>query len=67
MERNKQGFGKAVHVRVPGRLYEQLDRLAAELKMSRSEVLREVIEKGLPAIVEQHPPDRGSKDSSGRE
>ena len=67
MERSEKGFGKAVHVRVPSRLYEQLDRLAADLKMSRSEVLREVIEKGLPAIVEQHPPGRGSEDSSGRE
>ncbi len=67
MERNEQGFGKAVHVRVPSRLCEQLDRLAADLKMSRSEVLREVIEKGLPAIVEQHPPDRGPEDSTGRE
>ena len=67
MERKEQGFGKAVHVRVTRQLYEQLDRLAADLKMSRSEVLREVIEKGLPTIGEQESPDRGSDDSSGRE
>ena len=67
MERSEHGFAKAVHVRVPRRLYEQLDRLAADLKMSRSDVLREAIRKGLPAMVEQHPPGRGSEDSSGRE
>ena len=63
----EKGLTQEVHVRVSSRLQEQLDRLAADLKMSRSDVLREVIEKGLPAIVEQHRSGRSSDDSSGRE
>lgn len=66
MERSEQRLTGAVHVRVSSELYEQIDRLAADLGMSRSEVLREAIRKGLPAIGEEHPPGRGSEDSSGR-
>ena len=57
---------EAVHVCVSGRLYEQVGRLAADLGTSRSEVLREAIRKGLPAVVERRRPGRGSEDSPGR-
>ncbi len=66
MKRGGQRLTEAVHVRVSGRLYEQVGRLAADLGMSRSEVLREAIRKGLPAVVERRRPGRGSEDSSGR-
>ena len=67
MERGEKGLTEEVHVRVSSRLYEQLGRLAADLKMSRADVLREAIRKGLPAMAEQHPPGRDSEDSSGHE
>ncbi len=67
MERDEKGLPEEVHVRVSNQLYEQLGRLAADLKMSRADVLREAIRKGLPAMVEQRPPGRGPEDSSGRE
>ena len=66
MERGERRLTEAVHVRVSGWLYEQVGRVAAELRMSRSDVLRRAIEKGLPAVVEQHRPGRDSEDSSGR-
>ena len=65
MERGGRRLTEAVHVRVSGRLYEQIGR-PADLRMSRSEVLRGAIRKGLPAVVERHPPGRGSEDSPGR-
>ena len=46
MERGGQRWTEAVHVRVSGRPYEQVGRLAADLQMSRSEVLRGAIRKG---------------------
>ena len=65
MERRERRLIRAVHLRVPGRLCERVDRLAAELKVPRSEVLREAIEKGLPAVA-QRSRGRVAEDSSGR-
>ena len=66
MERGGQRWTEAVHVRVSGRLYEQVSRLAADLQMSRSEALRGAIPEGLTAVVGRHRPGRGSEDSFGR-
>ena len=65
MERSGERLTEAVHVRVSGWLNEEVGRVAEELRMSRSDVLRRAIEKGLPAVVEQHRPGRGWEDSSG--
>ena len=67
MERSEKESTQEIHVRVSSQLDEQIGRLAADLGMSRAEVLRVAIEKGLPAIGEQHPSGQGSEDSSGGE
>ena len=67
MERGERRLTEAVHARVPGRLCEQVGRVAAEPWMSRSDVLRRAIEEGLPSVVEQPRPGREREDSSGRE
>ena len=67
MERSEKESTQEVHVRVSSQMYEQVGRLAADLGMSRAELLRIAIQKGLPAIGEQHPPGRDSEDSSGGE
>ena len=66
MERGGERLARTVQVRVPGRLYEQVDRLAADLRVSRSEVLRGAIRKGLPAVAGRRGPGRSSEDASGR-
>ena len=56
MQQGERRFAKAVRVRMSRVLYDHVDRLAADMGVSRSEVLRSAIRRGVVVLERQHAP-----------
>jgi len=56
MEHSERRFAKAIRVRVSRGLYDHVDKLATDLGVSRSEVLRHAIRRGVVFIERQRSP-----------
>ena len=54
MEQGERRFAKALRVRVSRGLYDHIDKLATDLCVSRSEVLRDAIRRGVVVLKRQH-------------
>ena len=56
MQHSERRFAKALRVRVSRGLYDHVDKLAADLGVSRSEILRNAIRRGVVFLERQHAP-----------